>query len=236
MLDFKNKNILIVGASSGIGYAMAHRLIEAGANVYSASRNQPLGLQLAGHRFYDVLDPNTQLENLPPHLDGLAYCPGSITLKPFNRLTLEDFRKDFEINVIGAVRVLQTALPFLKKAPEGAAIVLFSTVAVAIGMGFHASIAAAKGAVEGLARALAAELAPAKIRVNVVAPSLTKTPLAQSLVATPEKEEASAKRHPIGRIGQPRDVADTAIFLLSPQASWITGQIIGVDGGMGKLK
>lgn len=236
MLNFQGKNILIVGASSGIGYAMAHRLIDGGANVYSASRNFPSGLDIAGHNIYDVLDPAARLENLPEHLDGLAYCPGSITLKPFQRLTLDDFRKDFEINVLGAVKVIQSALPYLKKAPDGAAIVMFSTVAVSVGMGFHASISAAKGAVEGLTRSLAAEFAPAKIRVNAVAPSLTRTPLAQSLLSSPEKEEASAKRHPIGRIGEARDAADAAIFLLSSAASWITGQIIGVDGGLGKLK
>ncbi|MCS7019320.1 MAG: SDR family oxidoreductase [Cytophagales bacterium] len=236
MLNFQGKNLLIVGASSGIGYAMAHRLIDAGARVYSASRRFPAGLDIAGHIIYDVLDPNAHLENLPNHLDGLVYCPGSITLKPFNRLTLDDFRKDFEINVLGAVKVIQTALPLLRKAPEGASIVLFSTVAVSVGMGFHASISAAKGAVEGMMRALAAEFAPSKIRVNAVAPSLTRTPLAQTLLSSPEKEEASAKRHPIGRVGEPQDPADAAIFLLSSAASWITGQVIGVDGGMAKLK
>ncbi len=163
------------------------------------------------------------------------YAPGSINLKPFQRFSLDDFRNDFEINVLGAVAAIQANLGRLRKA-NGASIVLFSTVAVQTGMGFHASIATAKGAVEGLTRSLAAELAAAKIRCNALAPSLTDTRLAGALLSTDEKRDASNKRHPIGRVGTPQDLAAAAKLLLSDEGSWITGQVIGIDGGMGRLK
>jgi NAD(P)-dependent dehydrogenase (short-subunit alcohol dehydrogenase family) len=122
----------------------------------------------------------------------------------------------------------------MKRSKNGAAIVLFSTVAVQTGLPFHASIASAKGAVEGLTRSLAAELAP-KIRVNAVAPSLTDTPLAAQLLSSDDKRSASAKRHPLKRIGTPEDIANTALFLLEDSSAWMTGQIIGVDGGLGTV-
>jgi NAD(P)-dependent dehydrogenase (short-subunit alcohol dehydrogenase family) len=163
-----------------------------------------------------------------------VYCPGTINLKPFNRLTISDFQKDFQVNVLGAVQVLQTILPQLKK--EGASVVLFSTVAATLGMGFHASVAVSKAGVEGLTKSLAAEFATAKIRFNCIAPSLTDTPLAGNLLSTPEKREAADKRHPLGRIGTPEELAQAAIFLLSPQSSWITGQVWNIDGGMSAIK
>ena len=232
----KNKNFLIVGGSSGIGAAMAKRLVSSGANVFSASRHAGDDPSV----FY--LDFNAQHADfqsfaaLPDVLHGVAYCPGTINLKPFHRLTLADFQNDFQVNLLGAVGVLQTVLPHLKRAEDGAAVVLFSTVAVQTGMGFHASVAAAKGAVEGLTRALAAEWASAKIRVNAVAPSLTDTPLAKNLLSTDDKKEASNRRHPLGRYGTAADVAAVATFLLSDEASWITGQIFGVDGGLGSIR
>jgi NAD(P)-dependent dehydrogenase (short-subunit alcohol dehydrogenase family) len=165
----------------------------------------------------------------------VVYAPGTINLKPFHRISMDDFKKEMEVNFFGAVRVLQACLKGLKKSSTPS-VVLYSTVAVQTGMGFHAGIASAKGAIEGLTRSLAAEWAPSKIRVNAIAPSLTETPLASALLSTPEKKEASDKRHPLGRIGSSEDIAASTVFLLSPQSSWMTGQILHVDGGMSTLK
>ncbi len=233
------KNIAVIGASSGIGAALAQQLATGGYRVYAIGRHQPEALPAANFTYiaWDVLHPPTPevLQQLPETLHGVVYCPGSITLKPFHRLTPADFRRDWDINVGGAVQVLQTLFPHLKKAGE-AAVVLFSTVAVQAGMSFHASVASAKAALEGLAKSIAAEWAPLKIRVNVIAPSLTDTPLAGSLLATPEKREAAGKRHPLARIGTPGEVAALAKFLLSAEAGWITGQVISVDGGLAALR
>jgi 3-oxoacyl-[acyl-carrier protein] reductase len=168
-------------------------------------------------------------------LHGLVYCPGSINLKPIQSLTEKDFLADYQINLIGAFKVIKASLKSLR-ASSDASVVLFSTVAAGTGMGFHASIAAAKGAVEGFARSVAAELAPKNIRVNVIAPSLTDTPMAAQLLSSDEKREASAKRHPLGKIGSAKQIAGLAGFLLTTNASWMTGQVIGIDGGLSKIK
>lgn len=228
-------NILIIGASSGIGHALASMLINKDVNLFTASRRKPEGLEKSKWFEYDAKTGFQLPPDFPDTLHGLVYCPGTINLKPVSRLTLEDFRSDYQINVLGFVEVLQATLKQLKKAGS-ASVVAFSTVAVHTGMGFHASVAASKGALEGLCRSLAAELAPSNIRVNLVAPSLTDTPLASALLSTPEKIEASAKRHPLARVGTAEDIASMAMFLISDQASWITGQVIHVDGGMGNLK
>ena len=225
-------NYAIFGGSKGIGYAVAEQLLNEGHSVwvYSRSGTGPSG------SISMVWDSETdhQPADLPQELHGAVYAPGSINLKPFRGLKLEDFQKDLSVNFFGAVKVLQACLPSLKLAPA-ASVVLFSTVAVAQGMPFHASIASAKGAIEGLVRSLAAELAPS-IRVNAVAPSLVNTPLAARLLSTPEKIEASGKRHPLQRVGEPSDIANAVAFLLNPANSWITGQILSVDGGMSSLK
>ena len=231
------KNILIAGASKGIGLSLA-QLVISDYSTFTLSRTLTPELAALQTRHFSldaVKDPLEALQDLPDTLHGLVYCPGSITLKTINRLTVEDFIADFRQNVIGAVRLIQYCLPRLKRA-GGASVVLFSTVAVKTGMAFHSSIAAAKAGVEGLGKSLAAELASQQIRVNVIAPSLTQTSLAQALLNTPEKIEASAKRHPINRIGQPEDMASLAHFLITDQASWITGQVIGVDGGLSALR
>lgn len=223
------KNIVIIGGNSGVGKATAQMLREAGANLFLYSKSGEGTTLLDSSKDFD------QLPGLPEVIDGLVYCPGTINLKPFHRITVEDFRQEMEVNFYGAIRVLQACLKGLKKS-SSPSVVLFSTVAVQTGMGFHSGIASAKGAIEGLTRSLAAEWAPSKIRVNAIAPSLTETPLASSLLSTSEKKEASDKRHPLGRIGTPEDIAHTATFLLMPQSSWMTGQILHLDGGMSNLK
>ena len=150
-------------------------------------------------------------------------------------MSADTFREDYEINVIGAVKTIKAALKPMKKAEGTPSIVLFSTVAVQQGMAFHGSVAAAKGAVEGLTRSLAAELSP-KIRVNCIAPSLVNTPLASKILSSEDRIKASNERHPLKRIGEPNDIAQTTAFLVSDNSSWITGQVIGVDGGLSKLR
>jgi 3-oxoacyl-[acyl-carrier protein] reductase len=228
-----SRKILLIGGNTGIGLATA-RLLVAGGNAVLAAARHPGPLAELGIpvQAFDALAPEP-LE-LPPVLDGLVYFPGSIHLKPFHRLTPGDFLTDYGINCLGAVSAIQSALPALKAAPS-ASIVLFSSVAVAQGMPYHASIAAAKGAVEGLARSLAAELAP-KIRVNVIAPSLTDTPLASPLLNTDAKREAAAKRHPLQRVGDPEQTAKLVAWLLSDDAAFLTGQTLRPDGGLSSVR
>jgi len=236
-MKLEGKNILVIGGSSGIGLALIKKLRAEQANVYAVSRSATADWPETVQFFSgDVLESLEGMEAfLPAQLHGLVYAVGSINLKPFGRLTDEDFLKDFNLNVLGAVRVIRQAMRALKSA-AGASVVLVSSVAAKTGMPYHASIAAAKGAIEGLAKTLAAELAFQNVRVNVVAPSLTDTPMAASLLSTAEKREASAKRHPLGKIGQPEDISQLIAFLLADDSAWITGQIIGVDGGLGALK
>jgi NAD(P)-dependent dehydrogenase (short-subunit alcohol dehydrogenase family) len=227
--QMRGKNIVLVGGNSGIGKAVATQLQENGATIFSYSRTGE------GTAAVDFSIDFEELPGLPEIIDGVVYCPGTINLKPFHRISIADFKQEMEVNFYGAIRLLQACLKGLKKS-SSPSVVLYSTVAVQTGMGFHAGIASAKGAVEGLTRSLAAEWAPSKIRVNAIAPSLTETPLASALLSTPEKKEASDKRHPLGRVGRPEDIAEATVFLLSEKSSWMTGQILHLDGGMSHLK
>lgn len=229
-------NILIIGASSGIGASLAKQLIAEGHQVYGTF-NKTTSVATDGFaklQPLNVLDENPDFTFLPETLDGLVYCPGAVNLKPFARVKPEDFVADFQLQLVGAVKVIQASLPKLKNAINPS-IVLFSTVAVQTGFNFHSLVASSKGAVEGLTKALAAEFAP-KIRVNCIAPSITDTPLAGTLLNTDEKKEANAQRHPLKKIGKPEDLANLAAFLLSEKSSWITGQVLHADGGMSSLK
>jgi 3-oxoacyl-[acyl-carrier protein] reductase len=237
MSDFSGRNILVVGGSSGIGLELVRRLTGAGAAVTNWSRREPPGMDpgSVAHSTVDVRLPIAGQEPVCPQpLHGLVYCPGSITLGSFSRLEEEQFVEDFELNLLGAVRVLRHCLRSL--ATPGASVVMFSTSAVGVGLPLHASIAAAKGAVEAFVRSLAAEYARRKIRFNVLAPSLTDTPLAAGLLSGEDKRERAAQRHPLGRVGEPADLAAAAQFLLSDESGWITGQVIGVDGGYSTLR
>ena len=231
------KEFVVFGGSSGIGLDIARLLIESNqrVTVISRSMNTDNELKSVSHLSIDITRDDIDANSLPDRIQGLAYCPGSIRLRPFHRLKADDFLKDFKINLLGAVKAIQACLPGLKRADAPGSIVLFSTVAVETGMPFHASIASAKGAIEGLTRSLAAEFAP-RIRVNAIAPSLTDTHLAKALLSDDGKRAAAAERHPLKRIGNPADIAAAARFLLDDSASWITGQIIAVDGGMGAIR
>ena len=227
------KNMLLIGGSYGIGLAIAKEL-QFENKVFIASRtNETISDLHVTHIPFDTTTDTLDITKLPEVIDGLVYCPGSINLRPFKGLKPESFESDLQINFISLVKVIQTVLTNLT-ASNQSSIVLFSSVAASMGMPFHTSVAAAKGAIEGFAKALAAEYAP-KIRVNVIAPSLTDTPLADKFLNNDVKREKSAERHPLKRVGTSEDMAQMASFLLSEKSSWISGQIFHVDGGMSTL-
>jgi 3-oxoacyl-[acyl-carrier protein] reductase len=227
-----SKKYLLVGASSQISLAVSELLQQENYESIGISRQENIGNY---NSFYQVASyKQEELPSIEFPLNGLVYFPGTINLKPFHRLTHQDFMNDLEVNVLGATAVIQKYLNQLKQV-DNPSIVLISSVAATTGMPFHASIGMAKAALEGLSKALAAEFAP-KIRVNTVAPSLTNTPLAQKFLSSDEKIELAANRNPMKKVGTPNDLAQTISFLLSEKSNWITGQTWAVDGGMGSLK
>ena len=229
------RNYLIVGGSSGIGRALSQKLDVDGNRVYSTfNKNDSSVLKNVSYHHLDVMTDEMDLSFLPEVLDGFVYCPGSINLLPFTRIKLQSFVADFQLQVGGAIRVLQHVLSLLKKS-ENASVVFFSTVAVQTGFNFHSQVAASKGAIEGLIRSLAAEFAP-KIRFNAIAPSITNTPLASKFLSSEEKIKSNENRHPLKKIGEPEDIAHMAAFLLSDQSNWMTGQILTLDGGISSLR
>ena len=230
----RDKNILIIGGSSGIGLALAE-LLAPHNNLIVASRTAEsiAGLDVK-HISYDATQDDLDTSLLPEVLHGFVYCPGSINLRPFKGLKLDAFQSDFEINLLGAVRSLKSVLNQLSVSGN-ASVVFFSTVAVQTGMPFHSSVAASKGAIEGLTRSLAAEFAP-KIRVNAIAPSLVDTPMASKFLNNEVKIEKANERHPLGRVGNAKEMAQASAFLLGEESSWMTGKILQLDGGIGNLK
>ena len=229
------KNYLIVGGTSGMGFELV-KILSGDNNVYVLGRTERNLSSLKNVKFLsvDITKDILSFPELKENLDGLVYAPGTINLKPFKSLRMSDFQNDLEINLLGAVKIIQKYLPNLKSVSKSS-IVLFSTVAVKIGMPFHASIAASKGAVEGLTKSLAAEFAPT-IRVNCIAPSITNTPLAERLLSNEQKIKSSEERHPLKRIGNAMEIAKLADFLLSEQSGFISGQIFNVDGGISSIK
>nr|WP_299067559.1 SDR family oxidoreductase [uncultured Allomuricauda sp.] len=225
------KNILLIGGSHGIGFEIAKDLLDE-HTVYVASRtNEQLGNLDVNYISFDATTDTLDEAQLPNEIHGFAYCPGSINLKPFKMLSIDTFKEDMELNFFALVNVVKTILP---RMATGSSMVFFSTVAVSMGMPFHTSVAAAKGAIEGFTKSLAAEYAP-NIRVNTIAPSLVDTALAKRLLNNDRKKELMSERHPLKRYGQTLDIANLAVFLLSDKSGWMTGQILGVDGGISTL-
>ena len=230
------KNYLIIGGSKGIGLATSQFLLDQGVRVFSTYHETPITLShnhLTSFQL-NVLDDTLDFSQVPDELHGLVYCPGAINLAPFARLSLDSFRQDYELQVVGAIKVIQAVLKKLQNTVQSS-IVLFSSVAASSGFNFHTQVSTSKSALEGLAVALAAELAP-KVRVNVVAPSITHTPLAERFLNTEDKIQNNERRHPLNRIGDPSDIAKSVGFLLTDSSSWMTGQVIRPDGGISKIK
>ncbi len=237
MTTLENQTVLVVGASSGVGCAVMEALIQEGAHVHAWSRSEPAGGYPPGVT-YSAVDVTQEIPQqnptIPDNLAGVVFAPGNITLGAFKQLKPQVYMDDYNLNVVGAVRVLQAVQSALV-ADGGASVVMFSTVAAGVGMQFHASVASAKAALHGLTGTLAAEFADKNVRFNLVAPSLTDTPLAGRLLSNDKKREAAAQRHPLKRVGAPGDIARATLFFLNPENSWITGQCLGVDGGLSAI-
>ncbi len=235
MPGIERGNFAVIGDSGGIGEAIRNQLIKEGHDVIGVSR-KGVSEQIAGYQslVFDAVAHQCDLSNFAEQLDGLVYCPGTIRLKPLKGVKREQAFEDFEVNAWGAVQTLQANAKLLQKAPTSS-VVLFSTVAVQTGMPYHTSIAMAKGAVEGLTRTLAAEWSPS-IRVNAIAPSLTDTPLAASMLSSDAKIQAAAERHPLKTVGNANSIASLATWLLAGGSEFVTGQVYAADGGMGSIR
>ncbi len=227
---------LVVGGTSGIGLQVVQDLVDNGHDVTVWARREQPDFARSGVQYVQV-DVTQDLPDdltVPESLDGLVYCPGSINLAAFRQLKPKTFTDDFDLNVVGAVRVLHATLEALS-AESGAGVVFLATTASRIGMNFHASVSTAKTALIGLAKSLSAEYASKGVRFNVVAPSLTDTPMAERLLNNDKKRERAADRHPLKRVGAPSDIAGAVEYFLDSKAGWVTGQVLAVDGGISDI-
>jgi NAD(P)-dependent dehydrogenase (short-subunit alcohol dehydrogenase family) len=224
------KTYILAGSSSAIAKETAHQLRLQGHKVFEISRSASENDQQFQVDKYEL----GSFPKIEEKIHGLVYFPGTINLKSFSQLSMNDFQHDFSIHVLGAVAFIKSYIQLLEK-DGNSSIIFISSVAGSVGMPFHSSVAVSKSALEGLTKSLAAELAPG-IRVNAIAPSLVNTPLGERFINTPEKLSAIEKRNPMRKVGTPADIANMIHFLLSDQANWITGQVIGVDGGMNNIK
>jgi len=229
------RNYIIIGGSSGIGQQLVRLLEKQGANVIATYNNNAIeDRPNVKYLQFDAKTDVLKMDDFPEEIHGLAYCPGSINLKPFHRFKEEEFLEDFKLQVLGATKVIKLLLPNIKKS-EDASILLFSTIAVQSGYSFHSQVSISKGAIEGLTRSLAAELSPV-VRVNALAPALTNTNLSSRFLNTEEKLNLQSEKNPLKKIGEAKDIAEAAEFLLTPSSSWVTGQIIHIDGGDSVIK
>ena len=228
------KNILILGASSGIGHCLTNKLLKSGHRVFGTYFKNKINISHPNliTSFFDLQKSNSFEFNLPEKLDGFVYCPGTINLKPFRSLKQDDFQFEFDVNVLGFIKSLQLLLKPLKKS-DLSSVIGFSSVCAQSGFNFHASTATSKAALEGLFISLAKEYAP-KILFNIIAPSIIESPLSEHLLNNEDKIERIASTHPVPRIGQPEDIANMAHHILI-ESTWMTGQIIKIDGGKSKL-
>ena len=229
------KNILIIGGSSGVGLALVKLLCEENNVIVASRTNETISDLPISYLPFDVDKDDLDINKIPDQLNGFVYCPGSINLRPFKGLKQEGFIQDFSINVLGAIKTLQTVQNNLQNSETPSSVLLFSTVAVRTGMPFHSSVATAKGALEGLARSLAAELAP-KVRFNVIAPSLVDPRMAEKFLNNETEKTNAASRHPLQRVGNAKEIAQMAKFLISDESSWMTAQTLTIDGGIGSIK
>jgi len=217
--------VLLVGASSDISMSLQNNF-SSNYEFISLSSNS----DFSSIDNFNILDPATYLEI--DSIDGIVYFPGSINLKPFKRLSMDEFKKDYDINVLGVLNILKF---YQSKLTIGASVVFISSVAASVGMPFHSSISMCKSSLEALARSLAAEWAP-KVRVNCVAPSLVNTKLSERFFRNEKQQEQMNSRHPLNKTGSPEDISNAIEFLLSKKSSWVTGQILNIDGGISSLK